>query len=129
MQFKFELFQDKKMVIVKMVEEFDLDQYSTFHEELMTEIAGKGITSILWDARELDVKNVSTNHIEQLIEFFEYKTSFRKGRKSVWVVSDLYSFGMCRMFENIIDSKNLSEKDFNVKITMNYQEAEEWLSE
>ncbi len=127
MQFEYKLNRDKKNVIVKMSGEFDLDEYSIFYKELMTEMKGKGIISMLWDARKLDVRNVSTSHIEKLIIIFKKWSSFREGGKTAWVVDDSFSFGMSRMFENMAGVKDLYPQGFSIKITMNYEEAEEWI--
>ena len=129
MQFKYKLDQDKKKATVKMSGIQDIDEYIAFYKELMTDIEGKGITSILWDARKLDVRKVTTGHIEKGIMFMNHWSSIRKGGKSACVVKDVFSYGIGRMFQNMAEAKNLFERNIKIEIFKDYKEAEKWICE
>ena len=90
----------------------------------LTEIDTSVIKGILWDARDLDVTDVTQNQIRQIISFIVNSSQKRESGKAAWVVQDAVSFGMGRMFQ-IISENNM---DLDIKIFRDYSQAEEWIS-
>jgi len=127
MQFKHEIDQDKKNVTVNMSGLMNGDEFIVFYEELMTKIEGKGIASILWDTRNLDMRKVTADHIEKVLMYVNKWSSIRKGGQSVWVVNNVFKYGIARMIENIIEVKNLFDQDYHFKIFKDYTKAQEWI--
>ena len=115
------------MVTVNLSGRQNFDEYFVFYDELMAEIKGKGIISILWDARELDMRNTTTDEIEKGIEILNNWSSIRKGGKAACVVNDAFSYGLGRMFQNMAEAKNLFEQNITIEIFKDYKEAEEWI--
>ena len=129
MEFKFELLPEKKMAMVKMTGLQDIDKFTAFYRELIIEIEGKGIRSILWDARELDVSHLTIDQINYGLMSIKNRLSSRKGGKAAWVVNDNYSFGVARMFQNMADGQMLFNGQFEFEIFKDFKKAEEWLCE
>jgi len=116
MQLKYKLNQDKKEVTVKMSGIVDIDEFIVFYGELMAKIEGKGIISLLWDTKNLDMSNVTADQIQKAIMHANNWSSIRKGGKSIWLVYDLLSYGIVRMLENMAEARNLFDQDINFEI-------------
>ena len=123
MQINYKIKQDQKIITVNLSGIYDIDQYKTFYEELMTETNDIDIKGILWDARKLDVANVTQDQIRSIISHISNWSSKRENGKAAWVVIDSISFGMGRMFQ-IISENNTN---IDIRIFKNYEKAEEWI--
>lgn len=129
MKINYKINYDDKRVTVNVSGRQDFDEYIVFYNELMAEIKEKDIISILWDARELDMRNTTTDQIEKGIELLNSWSPIRKGGKAACVVNDAFSYGIGRMFQNMAEAKNIFEQKINIEIFKDYKEAEEWIGE
>jgi len=124
MQIDYKMKQDQKIITVNLSGIYDIGQYKIFYEELMIETNDIDIKGILWDARKLDVTNVTQDQIRSIISYISNWSSKRENGKAAWVVIDSISFGMGRMFQ-IISENNTN---IDIRIFKNYEKAEEWIS-
>jgi hypothetical protein len=106
-------------VVVKLRGTYCIEEFEEFYRKLISEVMEKPINAIIWDARKLDVKDISQDQIRQIISKIGQWSSKRKGGKAAWVVGDALGFGLGRMFEMGSDGV----LDMEIKIFKNLAKA------
>ena len=99
------------------------NEFKAFYSKLIGETVELGINSILWDARQLDVGEVSQEQIRKIVAYIGKISTQRQGGKAAWVAQDELGYGMGRMFE-MISAQNI---DIQVQIFRNVRQAELWI--
>jgi len=115
--------KNQGFVKVILTGKYVFNKFKTFYSKLIGEMAELGINSILWDARQLDVGEVSQEQIRKIIAYIGKKSASRQGGKAAWIAQDELGYGMGRMFESISDY-NI---DIQIQVFRNIQEAELWI--
>lgn len=85
---------------------------------------GKITNKIIWDFREADFTNVSREDLQSLANLTKMYNDIHPGRKSAFIGSDDFLYGIGRMYQAFVEFK---EVDYSLMIFRSMDEATAWL--
>lgn len=80
---------------------------------------------VLWDMGQADFSDVTTEHIQSLMEMVKNNWGKEQGGKAALVATKDLDFGLTRMYELALGA----ETSRNIVVFKNLADAEKWLAE
>jgi hypothetical protein len=113
--------QEKQLTVFTAVGDLSFDRMMSAIEPFYKEHPTK---NVLWDFRKASLKPLSSQDIENIVNWVKEHAEIRKGGKTVWVVSETADYGMIRMMSI---HGELGEVPFGLNVFYSMEEAIQWL--
>jgi hypothetical protein len=91
--------------------------FKQFYESKITK-------NVLWDFRKASLYNISSIHIEKILDYVRRHAEKRSGGKTAILVSKDLEYGVSRIIQTIIEIKGIP---FKTEIFRSFEEAFQWL--
>ena len=112
---------DKQLTIHTVTGEPSFEEamvaFKQFYESKITQ-------NVLWDFRKASLYNISSGHIEKILDYVRQHAEKRSGGKTVILVSKDLEYGVSRMIQTLIELKGIP---FKTEIFKSFEEAMQWL--
>jgi len=121
MPVKTEVDQEKQLAIKTVTGspsfEESMTAFRQFYEGELTQ-------KVLWDFRNASLDEISSNHIERILNYVQQHAEKRAGGKTAILVSKELEYGLSRMIQTLSEFKSIP---LEVEIFRSIEAAFEWL--